>query len=66
VGSLVGGANSAFKVGASDAAGALVSTQPPDRVLLVLITPSMNMSLVSVEPHELEIWIFNSVEVYEL
>jgi hypothetical protein len=65
-GCMVGGPNPAFDVGASDAARALVSALPPDQVLLNVIKPSMTMSLVTVEPHDLETWIFNSAQVFRL
>ncbi|MFL5761941.1 MAG: hypothetical protein ACJ789_19760 [Thermomicrobiales bacterium] len=64
--SMVGGPNPAFNVGASDAAHAVVSASPPDQVLLTVIKPAMTMSLVTVEPLDLQAWIFFAAHVYKL
>jgi hypothetical protein len=63
VGCSIGGPKPAFKIGASDAAGQLVDAQPPAQVLLIVITPAEPMSLVTVEPQDLDSWTFHSVEV---
>jgi len=60
------GPNPAFKIGASDAAGGLVDAEPPDQVLLAIIEPHTNLSLVTVKPHQLDSWIFHLVEVFRL
>jgi hypothetical protein len=62
----VGGPNPAFKVGASDATGELVTAQPPEQTLLVVTTPSMDLTLVTLEPNDLSIWTFLSAEVSKL
>lgn len=62
----VGGPAPAYKVTASDAASALVNAQPPDQTLLVVITPTMDLSLVVVEPQDLDSWLFFSAEVTAL
>ncbi len=66
VGCSVGGPDPGFKIGASDAAGQTVNAQPPEQVLLVIISPDMETSLVTVQPQQLESWSFYKAEVAEL
>jgi hypothetical protein len=61
-----GGDHPAFRIGASDGAHSLVSATPPDQQLLVLFEPKQNMSLVFVEPNDLDSWTFHSAEVFIL
>jgi hypothetical protein len=58
------GPNGAFRIGASDATGFAVDAQPPDQVLLVFFDPARPMSLVTVEPLDLESWTFHVATLF--
>jgi hypothetical protein len=60
------GSNPSFEVRSSDASPVWVGALPPFQTLLLLIEPDMDLSLVTVEPQNLDSWSFYKAAVYEL
>src|SRR4030095_16379382 len=55
-----------FEVRSSDASPAFVTALPPHQTLLLVIEPDMEMSLVTVEPHHLDSWLFFKATAYQV